>query len=43
MRCTEMEPTEAEKAKGQRAQMLLYALMLVMVFAPLVILLLRSR
>jgi hypothetical protein len=38
-----MEPTEAEKAKGQRAQLLLYVLMLVMVFAPLVIFLLRSR
>jgi hypothetical protein len=43
VRCTEMEPTEAEKAKGARAQWLLYGLMLVMVFAPLVIFLLRSR
>ena len=39
----EMKPTEAEKAKGERAQWLLYAIMIVMVFAPLVIFLLRSR
>jgi hypothetical protein len=39
----EPEPTEAEKAKGERAQWLLYAIMIVMVFAPLVIFLLRSR
>ena len=38
-----MEPTEAEKAKAERVQLLLYVLMLVMVFAPLVIFLLRSR
>ena len=43
MRCSEMEPTEAEKAKGERAQWLLYGIMLVMVFAPLVIFFLRSR
>ena len=43
MRCTEMEPTDAEKAKGERAQMLLYVVMLVMVFTPLVIFFLRSR
>jgi hypothetical protein len=39
----EMEPTEAEKAKAERAQWLLYGIMIVMVFAPLVIFLLRSR
>jgi hypothetical protein len=39
----EMEPTEAEKTKAERAQWLLYAIMLIMVFAPLVIFLLRSR
>jgi len=38
-----MEPTEAEKAKAERAQWLLYALMVIMVFTPLVIFLLRSR
>jgi hypothetical protein len=38
-----MEPTEAEKAKGKRAQWLLYAITLVMVFTPLVIFLLRSH
>jgi hypothetical protein len=40
---TEMEPTEAEKAKGERAQWILYGVMIIMVFAPLVIFLLRSR
>ena len=43
MRCTEMEPTEAEKAKAERAQWLLYAIMIIMVFVPLAIFLLRSR
>ena len=43
MRSTEMEPTEAEKAKGERAQWVLYGVMLIMVFAPLVIFFLRSR
>jgi hypothetical protein len=38
-----MEPTEAEKAKGVRAQRILYALLFVMVFTPLVIFWLRSR
>jgi hypothetical protein len=38
-----MEPTEAEKATGARARLLLYGLTLVMVLAPLVIFLLRSR
>jgi len=38
-----MEPTEAEKAKGERAQMLLYVVMLIMVFTPLVIFFFRSR
>ncbi len=38
-----MEPTEAEKAKGVRTQRILYVLMFVMVFAPVVIFWLRSR
>jgi hypothetical protein len=40
-----MEPelTEAEKAKAERAQWILYGVMLIMVFAPLVIFLLQSR
>lgn len=40
---TEVEPTEAEKLKGRRVQRLLYALMAVMIVAPLVALVLRSR
>jgi hypothetical protein len=39
----EMEPTEAEKAKGERAQWILYGVMILMVFTPLVIFLLQSR
>jgi hypothetical protein len=38
-----MEPTVAEKAKGKRAQWLLYAIMAVMLFTPLAIFLLRSH
>jgi len=40
---TEMEPTDAEKLKGQRAQRLLYVLMVVMVIVPILILFSRSR
>ena len=43
MRSTEMEPTEAEKAKGERAVWILYGVMIIMVFTPLIIFLLRSR
>jgi hypothetical protein len=38
-----MEPTESEKLKGRRVQLLLYALMVVMVTVPLLISFLRSR
>jgi hypothetical protein len=39
----EPEPTEAEKAKGERARGVLFLLMAIMVFTPLVIFLLQSR
>lgn len=39
----EMEPTEAEKLKGRRTQLLLYALMVLMIGVPVLIFLLRSR
>lgn len=41
VRCTEMEPTDAEKLKARRVQLLLYALMAVMIGAPAVIFFLR--
>ena len=37
-----MEPTEAEKKKGRRAQLLLYALMAILIGVPVVIYFLRS-
>jgi hypothetical protein len=37
-----MEPTEAEKLKARRVQLLLYALMAVMIGVPAAIFLLRS-
>jgi uncharacterized membrane protein len=37
VRCTEMEPTEAEKLKGQRTQRLLYALVALMIGIPVII------
>ncbi|MGH7945259.1 MAG: hypothetical protein ACREH8_23830 [Opitutaceae bacterium] len=37
MRCTEMEPTEAEKLKARHVQRLLYVLMAVMIGIPAVI------
>jgi hypothetical protein len=42
VRCTEMEPTEAEKLKAHRVQILLYVLMALMIGLPLIILLLQS-
>jgi hypothetical protein len=38
-----MEPTDAEKLKARRVQLLLYALMAVMIGVPAIIFLLRSR
>jgi len=38
-----MEPTEAEKLKARRVQLLLYALMAVMIGTPLLIYVLRLR
>ena len=38
-----MEPTEAEKAKAFRTQILLYVIMGIFIFAPLVIYWLRRR
>jgi uncharacterized membrane protein affecting hemolysin expression len=43
VRCTEMEPTEAEKLKALRVQLLLYLLMALMIGLPLAIFLLQSR
>ena len=42
MRCTEMDPSEAEKLKGQRVQRLLYVLMLLMITLPLFIFIVKS-
>ena len=42
VRCTEMEPTEAEKLKAHRVQLLLYVLMAVMIGLPLALFLLKS-
>jgi hypothetical protein len=37
VRCTEMEPTEAEKLKGRRTQRLLYVLVGLMIGIPVLI------
>ena len=42
MRCTEMEPTEAEKLKARRVQFLLYWLIALMIGVPLLIFLLQT-
>ena len=39
----DMEPTEAEKREGRRAQLLLCALMAIMVTVPIILLILRAR
>lgn len=41
VRCTQMEPSEAEKLKARRVQLLLYALVALMIGVPLVIFILR--
>jgi hypothetical protein len=41
VRCTEMEPSEAEKLKARRVQLLLYVLVALMIGIPLVIFILR--
>jgi hypothetical protein len=38
-----MEPTDAEKLKARRVQLLLYALVAIMIGVPVVIFFLRSR
>jgi hypothetical protein len=38
-----MEPTDAEKLKARRVQLLLYALVAVMIGVPVLIFFLRSR
>jgi hypothetical protein len=38
-----MEPTDAEKLKARRVQLVLYVLMAVMIGLPVMIFLLRSR
>jgi len=43
VRCTEMEPTEAEKLKARRVQLLLYALVALMIGIPVAIYFLRAR
>lgn len=43
VRCTEMEPSEAEKLKARRLQLLLYVLMGLMIGVPIVIYVVRSR
>jgi hypothetical protein len=37
VRCTEMEPTDAEKLKAHRAQLFLYVVMLLLIVAPVFI------
>ncbi len=43
VRCTEMEPSEAEKLKARRLQLLLYVLMGLMIGVPIAIYVVRSR
>jgi len=43
VRCTEMEPTEAEKLKARRVQTLLYMLMAILIGLPALIYFLRLR
>lgn len=38
-----MEPTDAEKLKGRRVQLLLYALTVLMIVVPLLIFVVKSR
>lgn len=38
-----MEPSEAEKLKGRRAQLLLYVLMFVMIVLPVIAFFVRSH
>jgi hypothetical protein len=38
-----MDATQAEKAKARRVQWLLYALMIVMIGAPVLVFILRQR
>jgi len=42
VRCTEMEPTDAEKLKARRVQRLLYALIALMIGIPTIILILQT-
>jgi len=42
VRCTEMEPLEAEKRKALRVQRLLYVMMLLMIGIPLIIFVMQS-
>jgi hypothetical protein len=43
VRCTEMEPTEAEKLKAQRVQLFLLLMTGLMIGVPVLIFFLRSR
>jgi hypothetical protein len=42
VRCTEMEPTDAEKLKARRVQQLLYVLIALMIGVPTVIFILQT-
>ena len=42
VRCTEMEPTDAEKLKARRVQRLLYVLVALMIGIPLIIFLFQT-
>jgi hypothetical protein len=42
VRCTEMEPTEAEKLKARRVQRLLYVLVALMIGIPVIIFILQT-
>jgi hypothetical protein len=41
VRCTEMEPTDAEKLKARRVQLFLYGLIAMMIGIPVVIYLVK--
>jgi hypothetical protein len=43
VRCTEMEPTEAEKLKARRVQLFLYVLTALMIGVPVLIFFFGSR
>jgi hypothetical protein len=42
VRCTEMEPSDAEKRKARNVQRLLYVMMVLMIGIPLIIFVMQS-